>query len=89
MHDALAMRFVERVADLDCQFENLVSGKRSTPYSVREGFTFEQFHHEEVDPLVLPDIEQRTDVWMAECRNDPRLALKALTHLRIRRKISR
>jgi hypothetical protein len=43
---------------------------------------FEELHHEVVDTVLLPDVEDRTDVRMAERRQSLGLALESSSQLR-------
>ena len=52
MHDALAMRAIERARDLNRHVDRLREGKRPAFETRGERLTFEVLHHQEVDRLL-------------------------------------
>ena len=84
MDDSRAVRFVERVGDLDRVVKGLVQRQRAPRQAIGEGFTLEQLHHDEVGTAVVPDVVERTDVRMVQRGDGARFSLKALTQLRVR-----
>src|SRR4029450_10173846 len=77
VHDVAAMRLVERVGDLDTSLQRLRQRQRTARQSVRKRLSFEVFHDQEVSPVLVPDVVQRTDVGVVETRNRFRLPLEA------------
>ena len=67
MDDALAMRLVERVGDLDRDLERIGKLQRSVSREpVGERLPLQVFHDEEVDPVLGADVVERADVWMVQ-----------------------
>ena len=63
---------------------NVASSTRSPR---RKRFPFEILHYQEVGVVLPPDIMKHTDVGMVQRRDDLRLALETLPHLRVFRPI--
>ena len=87
--DAVAVRGVERVGDLDTEIEQVVERQRTAREPLLQRLAFEQLHHHELLAVVLADVVQRADVRVAQRRDDPRLAQKALHRLRIAAELRR
>src|SRR5262247_4120053 len=75
MQHAMAMRVVDRVADLAGEVERAAEIERSLTRDDRlERFARHELHHDEEDVLLLLRREDRDDVGMIERREEPRLA---------------
>src|SRR6202034_2464294 len=78
MDDALAMRGVERVGDLDAERENCFQVGWSRDEEVLEGDAFEEFHGDEAASVVLADFVDGADVGMVQSRGGSRLPAETL-----------
>jgi hypothetical protein len=86
MDDALAVRVVERVGDLDGEAEHLFGRQRSPREAVIQCFALQILHDQELHALRLrrvgvrhdgvADVEQCADVRMAQRRNRARLGVE-------------
>ncbi len=81
MHDAVPMRLVERIGQLNRRPQRFIDRHRTALQSLRKGLPFEELHHEVIDTVVPPDVEDRTDVRMAERRERLGLALESNSQL--------
>jgi hypothetical protein len=79
MDDALRVRRLQPVGNLNAQFENLIGSHRLARYPMAEGLALQQFHHEEGRAIMLADIVQGTDVRVTQAGNGLRFALEAGT----------
>src|SRR4051812_30760646 len=84
MYDALPVRRVERLADLNAIAHDLVRRERSLCQAIGKRFAFEELHHEVIRPAILPYVVQSTDVRMAEGGDGARFACEALLKFRLR-----
>jgi hypothetical protein len=84
MGDARAVRRVQRARDLDRNRERLCERERTLVYAVRQR-VFEVGHDQERRTELFAHVIQRADVRMIERRDRARLAIEALTELRISR----
>ena len=66
MHDALPVRGIERRCDLDRVAEDLIDRQRAFRHTRRQRLALEEFHDEILDAVLLPDVEQWTNVRMRE-----------------------
>ena len=88
MDDAVLVRGVERVGDLDAEVEDLVGLERpADDEPVLQRFAFHQLHDDEGLPVRLVDVVDRADVRVLERGSGPRLALEALERLRVPRDV--
>ena len=55
MDDALAMRFVQRVHDLDSVLDRLIERQRPFGDPLGQRLAFQIPHHQEVDPVLAAD----------------------------------
>ena len=81
--DALAMRLVERVGDLDADLQYLRSG--SAPLRKRCGkrLALEVFHHQEVDVVLGADVVEHADVGMVAGRRWCGLRARSAAEFRV------
>jgi hypothetical protein len=84
--NALTVGRVERRRDLLAELEYLVKRKRAFLETIGEGLTLEILHDEKVERvttgvLILADIEERTDMSMAQLRDGFGFALESLEKL--------
>ncbi len=79
--DALPMRLVERVGDLDAVAQDLLGRQRAFAEAVGERLALEVLHDEVVGVALAPDVVERADVRMRELRDRLRLALEAMARL--------
>src|SRR5579863_3133583 len=82
MNDAPAVSFVERVGNLDSDFQQLFDEERTFINPRGQSFTFDVLHHEEIGAVLRADIVERADVRMVQRGDSPRFALKALARFR-------
>ena len=91
--DARAMRGVERACDVNRDAQRFVHrqtwafGARRLRKPRLERLAVQQFHHEERRALMVADVEQRTDVRMAQRGDDPRLAVEPFAQRGIHREL--
>jgi hypothetical protein len=69
MNDALTVRVVEGIGNVGGDGDRTVGRERSLKKTVRERLPLEVFHHEEVGPVVMAEVIERTDVRMIEKGN--------------------
>ncbi len=82
MDNPMSMRLVQRIGDLDGDFQSLLEGKRLSFQPFHDRLTLDEFHHEKIDLLRVADVIQRADMWMIQ-RGD-RLGLAVEPGLRVR-----
>ena len=83
MNDALTMRTVQRISDLDRARERLVERQRSFRQPRGERFAVDELHDEKVDALIVADVMDGADVRMVERCHRARLPLEPGSALRI------
>ena len=79
--DALPVRLVESVGDLDAEAERLIERQRALRQPVRERLALEILHDEILDFALASDVVQRADVRMREGGDRLRLAFEPLARL--------
>ena len=89
VNDALGVRRVERIRDLNADVEQRVDTEWLGAHPVLQCAPFQEFHREEGPSLGFLDFVDRADVWMIQRRCGARLALEALERLRIADEIVR
>ena len=85
VNDALAMRLVERVGDLDAGLERLRDPQRALLETLRERFTFEVLHDQEISSVLMPDVIERADVRVVQAGDSLRFEFQPRAQRRIRR----
>ncbi len=89
MDHAGAVRFVERIGDVDADRQHLL--ERERPFRVGQPISqrlaIEILHDEVVDLLVTADVVDGADVWMRQRGNRPRLAFESRAAVRIGRQV--
>ena len=91
MHQAAAMRVIERVGQLDGDAQHVGHRQRAAQQPLLERLALEILHHEEADRVALPagcgfaDVVELTDVRMVERGDGPRFALEPLAPIRVGR----
>jgi len=75
------VRAIERVGHLDRILQRELNREGPAYESVRQRFAFEILHHEEIEPILVPDVVQRADVRVIEARDGARFALQPLAQL--------
>src|SRR6202035_3586399 len=83
VNHAAAMRLLEPIADFDSIAKNLFDRKRTLAQAIGQSLAVEEFHHQKIDSFLVANIVERTNVWMGQRRDRPRLAVEALFRLRI------
>jgi len=83
MDDALRMCCIERVGNLDAEIEHRFDLQRFSSDLVLEGLTFEVLHSDEGPSFIFPNVVNRADIRVIECRGSTSLPLKALKCLPI------
>ena len=66
MDDAVPMRVIQRVGDLDGIAQDLFGRQRPAQQARRKRFAFEILHDEKAEAVLLANVEQGTDVRMTE-----------------------
>ncbi len=89
MHDAGAMRGIERVGHLRRITQRRIERQRPFHQPRRERLAFEQFHDEKRLAVFRPDVVQLADVWVRQLRDRSRFALEAGARVGRRRDIGR
>ena len=79
---------VERIGDLGAEFQNLIKRQGAFSEALGERFSFDAFHNEIVDSVLLADVVQNANVRMAQAGNGSCLALEALPANGVRREVS-
>ena len=59
MGDALAVRLVQRIPDLDRDLQRLTQRQRPLLQPLSQDFPVEILQDQEVDPVLAPDVKQR------------------------------
>ena len=80
VNDALGVRCIECIGDIDAQFQQCVDIKRTLGHKVLQGRTLEQLHNYVRAAMFLSNVVYRADVWMVQSGGGPGLALKPLEH---------
>src|SRR5689334_5254664 len=71
--DALRMRRVERIGQLDGDVEQVLDFQRSAVDAIAEALAPERLHHDVRRALVVADVEDRADTWMTQGAGGARL----------------
>ena len=83
MHDALGVRRIERVGDLNAKVEEGVGFQGPARHAVLEGLAVEQFHDDEALALMLANLVNGADVGMVERGRGAGFAAETLDRLRV------
>jgi hypothetical protein len=83
VHDALRVRRLQRVGNLDSQLEQFLGRERFSHQAVLERLPFQILHHDEQLAVMLPNVVHRADVWMVQRRGSARLAAEAFEELAV------
>ena len=84
MDDALGVRGVQRVGELDGDLEQVRDLHRSAIDAVAEALALERLHHDVRSAFVVADVEDRADAGMAQRAGGSRLDAEALERLTAR-----
>ena len=76
MHDAFAMRSLERAGDCDSVPKDLIQRDWPLLEPCGERLAVQVLQHQEIDPLVVPDVVQHADVRVIQGRYSLSLALE-------------
>ena len=87
VNDAVGVRGLEPVGDLDPELEDTVHRQRPASDRFLERAPVEQFHDDELLAVTLADVVDRADVRVIERRRDARLAPEPLERFRVRGEI--
>jgi hypothetical protein len=88
MDDAVAVRGVQRVGNLDGVAQRLRHRHGASGQPRRQRLAVEQLHHEVLDIAGAADVVERADVGMRELRDRARFALESLARVRRRGEIA-
>ncbi len=83
VEDALAVRGVERVRDVDRDVDDPIDRQRAGAEDLVQGGAVDQLHHDEAAAVMLADVVERADVGVVQRRGGARLALEALRGQRV------
>ena len=83
MHDPLPVRLVQGICNLNGNLKSLVEWECALLQSLCQRLPVEILHDQKVDAVLLTDIEDWADVWMAEPRDRLRLSLEPLLEIRV------
>ena len=56
MHDALAVRFVQSIRDLDSDLQHLLDWERPLLQPLGQSLAFQVLHHQEVNAVLVADV---------------------------------
>jgi hypothetical protein len=76
MNDALAVRGIESVGDLDANVQELLQLDWATPDGVLQGHSIEVLHGDERTTVVLADFVDGADIGVVQARGSTCLAAK-------------
>ncbi len=89
MHDALGVRGIETIRDLNADLEQLGDFDGSPGDAMLQRLPLEQLHGDERPALEFADVINRANIRMIQSRSSPRLAAESLDGLRVLRNIVR
>ena len=78
MHDAVPMRVVERLGNVDGMAQDLVGWQGTAGKAAADRLAFQQLHHDVVAAVLLADVIQRADMRVIQTGNGSRFALEPL-----------
>ncbi len=78
MHDALGMRGVQRIGDLDRDLQQLIGLQRFSGDALPQRLAFQQLHGDEGPLLVFANVVNDADVGVIQSRGGARFALEPL-----------
>ena len=84
MRDALAVRLVEPIRDLDGDLERLIERQRAPLQPLGQRVPLQVLHDQEVDPVLLTDVVERANVRVVQAGDGLRLALEPLLEIGVR-----
>jgi hypothetical protein len=79
VRDSAAMGLVQGAGDLGAVENDLIRRQRAIQQAKGQGFSFEVFHHDEIDIVLAADIVECADVGMIKARNGFGFAFETLT----------
>ena len=68
VNDAFAVRRIERVGNFDRQVEHFVNAQRFRLYAAPQSLALQKLHGDEDSAVLLADVVDRADVWVAQRR---------------------
>ena len=77
VHDALAVRSLQAIGNLDRQLQQLRGAHRLSVNAVAQRLPFENFHHQKRLAFVIVDVVKRADARVIQRGSSTRFALKA------------
>ena len=83
MHHAFGVRRVQRVGDLDAEFDDLLDFQRLSMDSLPQVRPFQPLHHDERLVLEFDDVVDRADVRVIQRRGGARLSIQAFQGKRV------
>jgi hypothetical protein len=89
VHDAVPMRVLERVDDVDRVLKQLLDRQRSGEQALAERLTLDVLHDQEWNAVVFAEVVQRADVRVIHRGERAGLALESLLPCRIRAQVAR
>jgi len=89
VEDALCMRGIERVGDLNAQVEQVFGRQRPRGNAMSQRLALEQLHDDIGLALVFADVVERADVRMVQCGRRARLAAEPIERVTIFRVLVR
>jgi hypothetical protein len=88
MDDALLVRLVQCVRDLDAVPEHLLDGQRTLFETSGQRFPVEILDDEVIDPVLVTDVVERADVRVRELRNGSSLSVEPLAKVLVRGEVT-
>src|SRR5262245_28838842 len=83
MDQSVPVDLIQRIRNLDRILDDIIYRQCASFEPLREGFSFQVFHDEIVEPVLVSDIMNHANVRVVESRYGLRLASKALVDFRL------
>ena len=89
VHDAVPVRLIESVGDLNRKPQRLLNGQGPAREQLGERLALQVFHDEKVDSVLAADVIERADVGVIQTGDSPGLPLEPQLPLRVLRPVAR
>jgi hypothetical protein len=83
VHDAAAVRLVQRVRDFDSDAQRFLRRERLARQAGGQGLALQVLHHQKGDTILAANVIEHTDVGVLQAGDGLGLALKTSTELRV------
>ena len=78
MNDALAVRALKSIGDLDTCFQCLIDRKRPAGEPRGQRLALQELHHQKVDAILVSDVVEGADIGMGQRGDRSSLAVQPL-----------